>query len=150
MMLRLDHPITLDQAAMDSPNLCERLRLDDLKRIGAECHAGYLRDEQSRAVWMKRNEAGMDLALQISRDKNFPWPGCANVAFPLITIAAMQFHARAYPAIVGGPQLVKCAIFGEDLDGRKAARAEAVSQKMSWQLLYQDKCWEEQERIRPY
>jgi chaperonin GroES len=87
----------------------------------------------------------MDLALQIQKDKTFPWPDCANVAFPLVTIAAMQFHARAYPAIVGTGEIVKCAVFGDDPDGSNTAHAKRVSTHMSWQLMYQDACWEEQE-----
>lgn len=142
-MLKLDKPITLTAKVIASPNLCELFDGDDLRRIGEECWAGYARDEQSRAVWMKRNEAGMDLALQIQKDKNFPWPGCSNVAFPLVTIAAMQFHARAYPAIVNGTDIVKCAVFSSDPEAQ--ARADRVSTHMSWQLLYQDKSWEEQE-----
>ena len=94
-MLNLDKPITLNAKAIGSPNLCEVFDSNDLRRIGDECHAGYTRDEYSRSIWMKRNESGMDLALQIQKDKTFPWPGCSNVAFPLVTIAAMQFHARA-------------------------------------------------------
>jgi len=144
-MLKINSPITLDAKAIGSPNLCERFDEDDLKRIGEECHEGYERDELSRMTWMKRNEAGMDLALQIQKDKSFPWPGCSNVAFPLVTIAAMQFHARAYPAIVNGSEIVKCAIFGEDVDGSQTAHAERVGTHMSWQLLYQDRPWEEQE-----
>ncbi len=144
-MLKLDHPITLDTAAINSPNLCSRFDPEDLKRIGEECWAGYNRDERSRAVWMKRNEAGMDLALQIQKEKTFPWPGCSNVAFPIVTMAALQFHAQAYPALISGNQIVKCAIFGEDADGSQAAHANRVSTHMSWQLLYQDKAWEEQE-----
>jgi len=85
----------------------------------------------------------MDLALQIQKDKTFPWPDCANVAFPLVTIAAMQFHARAYPAIVGSEDVVKCTVLGEGDDA--VARAERVSTHMSWQRLYEDKAWEEQE-----
>ena len=142
-MLKIQRPIILNQKAISSPNLCELFEEDDLRRIGKECYAGYLRDEASRQVWMKRNEAGMDLALQIQKDKSFPWPGCSNVAFPLVTIAAMQFHARAYPAIVNGTDVVKCITFGGDEE--QAARAERISAHMSWQLLYQDKSWEEQE-----
>ena len=144
-MLKLDRPITLTAKVIASSNLCDLFTGDDLKRIGEECWTGYDRDESSRQVWMKRNEAGMDLALQIQKDKSFPWPGCSNVAFPLVTIAAMQFHARAYPAIVNGTDVVKCAVFGDDPDGQQAAHADRVSTHMSWQLLYQDKSWEEQE-----
>ncbi len=142
-MLNIEHPIKLTAQAIASPNLCDLFDAEDLKRIGSECWAGYTRDEQSRAVWMKRNEAGMDLALQIQKDKNFPWPGCSNVAFPLVTIAAMQFHARAYPAIVNGTDVVKCAVFGGNPEAE--AKADRISTHMSWQLLYQDKSWEEQE-----
>ena len=144
-MLTLDKPIKLDQSAWTSPNLCDRFEAVDLKRIGDACWAGYDADERSRSSWMRRNEAGMDLALQIQKDKNFPWQGCANVAFPLVTIAAMQFHARAYPAVVSGTDIVKCAVFGDDPQGMKTAHANRVSTHMSWQLLYEDKCWEEQE-----
>lgn len=144
-MLNLKGQLTLNAAAIASPNLCDQFDDDDLKRIGEECWSGYDRDEQSRRQWVKRNEAGMDLALQIQKDKNFPWEGCANVAFPLVTIASLQFHARAYPAIVSGTDLVKCKVYGEDPDGKKTRRAELVSEQMSWQLLYQDKSWEDQE-----
>jgi len=144
-MFIIENPLTLNAKAITSPNLCELLDDEDLKRIGEECFEGYTRDERSRDTWMKRNEAGMDLALQIQKDKSFPWPGCSNVAFPLVTIAAMQFHARAYPAIVNGTDIVKCAVFGEDPEGQLTARSNRISAHMSWQLLYQDKTWEEQE-----
>ena len=144
-MLVLQKPITLNAAAIASPNLCDRFGDDDLKQIGSECRAGLLNDEYSRSDWMKRNEAGMDLALQLQREKTFPWPGCANVAFPLVTIAAMQFHAQAYPALVSSSQIVKCEVFGDDPDGSLTALGARTAKYMSWQLLFQDKCWEEQE-----
>lgn len=144
-MLNLENHITLDERAIRSPNLCDQFSDADLTNIGIYCHDGYLKDEKSRDRWLKRNEAGMDLALQIQKDKTFPWPGCANVAFPLVTIAAMQFHARAYPAIVGTGNLVKCEVFGDDPTGAKTARATRVGNHMSWQLRYEDRAWEEQE-----
>lgn len=143
-MFTIQSPITLDAAAISSPNLCDRFDPTDLSNIGVECWAGYERDRISRETWMRRNEAGMDLALQISKDKNFPWPGCSNIAFPLITIAAQQFHARAYPAIVDGPDIVKCRVTELDETGELTARADRISTHMSWQVLEQDKAWEEQ------
>ena len=83
-----------------------------------------------------------DLALQVSEPKTYPWPNAANVKFPLITIAAMQFAARAYPALVKSPDLVKYRVQGKD-DGTKAARSERVSAHMSYQLLEEDEPWEE-------
>ena len=144
-MLVLESSISLNAETIKSPNLCGQFSENDLKNIGRECFVGYDADERSREQWLRRNEVGMDLALQIQKDKNFPWPGCSNVAFPLVTIAAMQFHARAYPAIVSGNDIVKCAVFGDDPTGTLTAHANRVSTHMSWQLLYEDKCWEEQE-----
>ena len=144
-MLTLNNPLVLDKAAIASPNLVDRFDAQDLMRIGEECWAGYTRDNASRADWVKRNEAGMDLALQLQQDKNFPWPGCSNVAFPLVTIAAMQFHARAYPAIVSGSDVVKCEVNGPDPSGEVTARAKRIGTHMSWQVLKQDRAWEEQE-----
>jgi chaperonin GroES len=143
-MLRLDNKITLNRATITSPNLTDEFSDEDLKKLGAECLAGYKRDEESRQPWLRRNEAGMDLALQVQKDKTFPWPGCSNVAFPLVTIGALQFHARAYPALLDGPDIVKMAVAGPE-DEATVARCDRVASHMSWQLLYEDKCWEEQE-----
>lgn len=144
-MLTLDRHIKLDEEAIKSPNLCDRFEKDDLHRIGAYCWEGYRRDEGSRANWLRRNEAAMDLALQVQKEKSSPWPGCSNVAFPLVTIAAMQFHARAYPAILNGNDLVRCRVIGEDPKGEKTARADRIATHMSWQVTEQDQSWEEQQ-----
>jgi len=142
-MENLTHHIVLDKDTINSSNLCDEFGQEDLKRIGLCCHEAYVRDVQSREPWTRRNSAAMDLAMQVQKSKSFPWQGCSNVAFPLVTIAAMQFHARAYPAIVNGRDMVKCRILGGDPDGIQAARAERISTHMSWQLLEQDECWEE-------
>jgi len=143
-MLHLDTPLVLNEAAVLAANLCDRFDDADLQRIGTHCKMGYEQDEESRKTWLSRNEAGMDLALQVQKAKTFPWADCANVAFPLVTIAAMQFHARAYPAIVDGQRVVKMQTFGPDPTGELTARGERVSTHMSWQLLHQDEAWEEQ------
>ena len=142
-MLKLEQPLVLDAAAIASANLCDRFSEADLKLIGNECFTGYDSDKRSRAAWERRNEAGMDLALQVVEGKNFPWAGCSNIKFPLVTIAAMQFHARAYPAIINGGEIVACRTFGDDPTGEIAKRAARISTHMSWQLSQQDRGWEE-------
>lgn len=144
-MLNLSTKLVLNEATINSPNLCDKFEKKDLDAIGNWCFDGYDRDVWSRRRWHKRTEAAMDLAMQISKDKSFPWPGCANVAFPLVTIAALQFHARAYPAIVNGSKVVNCRVVGPDPDGKEAARADRISTHMSWQLLEEDEDWEEQQ-----
>ena len=143
-MLELDTKLVLDDAICKAPNLTDRFEKADLDRLGNWVYEGYARDKESRRDWMRRNEAGMDLALQLQKAKTFPWAGCSNVAFPLVTIASMQFHARAYPAIIQGTSVVKCRVIGEDPTGTVTLRAERISTHMSWQVLEQDQAWEEQ------
>lgn len=143
-MLELESTIPLTKENIESPNLTHLLSDDDLTKLGQWIYEGYQRDESSRDKWKQRTAAGMDLAMQISEAKNFPWPDCSNVAFPLVTIAVQQFHARAYPALVSGTDIVKMRVIGEDPDGKERARASRVSTHMSYQVLEEDNSWEEQ------
>lgn len=143
-MLQLDNRIEITPSSIRGPNLCDRLTDRDLDTIGLEALEGYNRDEQSRTRWKKRADASMKLALQVQEAKNFPWPECSNVKFPLITIAVLQFHARAYPALLNGPDVVRCRVIGEDPAGAKKQRSVRVSSHMSYQVLEEDQGWEEQ------
>lgn len=146
-MLNLNGHIKITKQVIESPNITDLFDEEDLKKIGEECWDDYKSDVQSREKWLKRTSAAMDLAMQVQKDKTFPWPGCSNIAFPLVTIAALQFHSRAYPAIIQPPNVVQCQVVGPDPDGLKTERALRVSTHMSWQRLEQDKCWEEQQDL---
>ena len=142
--MQLTHKLTVDKATMLSPNLASQFPQEDLDAIGGWVFEGYSRDLQSRSKWELRTQAAMDLALQLQQAKTFPWPGASNVKFPLVTIATLQFHSRAYPAIVNGPEIVRYRVGGEDPGGEQKARALRVGAHMSYQLLEEDEDWEEQ------
>lgn len=142
--MELTSYLKFDAKAINADNLCDRFSDEDLDKIGTAVKDGYERDLASRDKWEKRTQAAMDLAMQVQKNKNFPWPNCANVAFPLITIAALQFHARAYPAIIQGPDVVRYRVITEDPTGVEADRAKRIGTHMSWQLTEQDAAWEEQ------
>jgi chaperonin GroES len=144
-MLALEHNIKLNKKTISSPNIAEQFEEEDLRRISEFCLDCYKEDCFSRMRWEERTNAAMDLAMQIQKMKTFPWPGCSNIVFPLVTISSMQFHARAYPAIVNGRNVVQCRTMGKDPDGSKCDRAQRISTYMSWQLLEQDESWEEQQ-----
>ena len=126
------------------PNIAELLDEADLNKIGYDCVHGFELDLLSRSTWEKKTEESMKLALQVVEQKSFPWPNASNVKFPLITIAALQYHARSYPVLVSGDQPVKCRVIGLDPDGEKQRRADRVSAHMSYQILEQDQDWEEE------
>lgn len=127
-----------------SPNLVDRVSAEDLDIISRLVIDEYEIDLQSRSGWEKKTKSSLDLALQVMENKTFPWPGASNVKFPLITIAALQFHARAYPALLPSTDVVKCRVFGEDTTGEKTARAKRVGNHMSYQILEEDDNWEDQ------
>lgn len=142
-MLNIDSDFKIDEKAIHAPNLCDRFSDRDLLTIGEWCHHQYEQDQQSRRQWLERNKAGMKLALQVQEQKSFPWPNAANIKFPLVTIAALQFHARAYPALVDGAHIVKMRVPGEDPSGALTQAALRIEDHMSWQVLEQDEGWEE-------
>lgn len=144
MNFELDNHLTLDAATIAEPNLVDKFSESDLTKIGSWVSDCYKRDRESRSLWEQRTSGAMELAMQVQTTKTFPWPDCSNIIFPLVTIAALQFHARAYPTIVNGRKVVSCRVTGEDPEGREAARARRVERHMSWQLLEQQESWEEE------
>jgi chaperonin GroES len=123
-------------------NIADLLSKHDLEAIGLEVCRDFDNDLQSRSGWEKRTEASLKLALQVAEAKNFPWPNASNVKFPLITIAALQYHARSYPVLIDSDLPVKCRVVGDDADGSRKLRSERVEQHMSYQILEEDEDWE--------
>lgn len=128
---------------LSKPNLAEDLDPDILTSITNRCIQDYEIDESSRTEWMERSKEALELAMQTYEVKNEPWENAANVKFPSLTIAALQFHARAYPSIIRGNQVVKGQVTGFDPNGSKAERALRIGKFMSWQCLEDMDGWEE-------
>ena len=124
-------------------NVVDLLDSEELARISQVAINGYESDKESRSEWEKRNEEGMKLAMQIHEGKDFPFENAANVMYPLISIASMQFAARAYPNLITGWDIVKAKVVGNDPDGTKASRASRVQTHMNYQLNEEMPEWEE-------
>lgn len=137
--------INLLRSFMGVANIAPMLEKDVVNKIGKEVVRGYDIDKNSRADWEKMMRTAMDLAMQVTTEKSWPWPKAANVKYPLITTAAIQFSARAYPAIVRGAEVVKGQVVGPDPQGAKKARAERIGHHMSYQVLEEIADWDEEE-----
>jgi chaperonin GroES len=127
------------------PNVVPYLDKDIVTKIGGEVVRGYDVDKASRADWERQTKTAMDLATQVATEKSWPWPKAANIKYPLITTAAIQFSARAYPSIVAGSDVVKGEVIGPDPDGIKKDRADRIGKHMSYQVLEEIKDWDEEE-----
>ena len=126
-----------------SPNIAEDMDSEELSSLGFRLMDEINLDLTSRLDWEERNERASKLALQVVERKTFPWPGASNVKFPLITIAAMQYHSRAYPALISNNEVVKCKVYGKDDDGEMHKRADRISRHMTYQVMEEDEGWEE-------
>src|ERR1700682_511970 len=115
-----------------------------LSEIGNKIMEGFEADVISRQGWMDRNQEWMNLALLIRENKSFPWPKASNVKYPLLATAAMQFSARAYPALVPSDgHIVKTKIVQKDPTDDIYKAGERIGQHMSYQLLQRMENWEE-------
>jgi chaperonin GroES len=154
---------------IEAENIADLLDDTQLAKVASDVVDGFNIDNRSREEWEKTAKSSMDIALQVKQAKNYPFPGASNVKWPLITVAALQFNARAYPAIVEGDDIVKAKVVGKDdgvpvIDpqtqqpavnpetgepiwevrpGVKAEKAQRISEHMSYQLMEEMTEWEE-------
>lgn len=104
-----------------------------LNKLGADVVRDYEADKNSRREWEERAEKALSRAAQEEVEaKDYPFPGCSNVSYPLLTVAALQFQARAYPAIVKNDEAVAVKVFGvvPEIDQSVEAKAQAAQQAM--------------------
>jgi chaperonin GroES len=132
------------RAIIESTNLVDKFDEDDLAKLAEQCSSGFEYDLESRREWDDAAEEWTKLALQFREEKTYPWRGAANVKYPLLSTAAMQFNARAYPSLVpSSGDIVKAITIGKDPTGEKKVKAERISKYMSYQVLHQMTGWEE-------
>ena len=124
-------------------NIAEYISDEELAAIGGKVVRGYEEDEDSRKEWKKKYKSGLELALQVYQEKTHPWPKAANVKFPLMTVACLQFHARAYPALCPSGGLVTAKTVSNDPDGSKTRRGVRIETHMNYQLKEEMENWEE-------
>lgn len=102
--------------AQSTSNLAEVMGEDDRTRLGHEVVEDYDKDKQSRKDW---EDIAREMLAAASQDKptetkTTPWNNASNVNIPLLTIAALQWNARMYPAAIKGDEAVLCKVVGQD------------------------------------
>jgi chaperonin GroES len=112
---------------------------ETLVEIGETVVQEYQDDLTSRAQWEENVAAYVKLFTSFMEPKNTPWPNASNVCLPMLSIATLQFHARAYDALIP-PKAVMRALPTGDED---IPRAERVGKYMNYQLLYKMPDFEE-------
>lgn len=127
-----------------SNNLVDNLDEEVLITLGKDCKQGFDEDFSSRSDWEDQVDSWIMLAKQVAEEKTYPWPGASNVKYPLLSTAALQFHARSYPSLIPSDgQVVKASVIGADPTGVKYDQATNVGKYMSYQFMQEMDGWEE-------
>lgn len=134
---------TLDKI-LTTTNVATIVKKSELEKLGEDVVKKTKTDMESRSGWMERNREAMKLASLVQEKKNFPWPDSSNVKYPLITMGAIQFHARASQSLLSAARPIKGKKVGSDPDGKKAVRAELISKHMSHQVLHEMPHWQDE------
>lgn len=133
------------QAIVMAQNLAGDLDDAVLGELGNHVLSMFEIDQSSMEDWHNRMDEALKLADMTEKEtRTYPWEGAANIKYPLITSAALQYNARAYPAIVPSTDIVKVAVAGSDKDNRKENRGQRVAQYQSFQCKVDMKEWERQ------
>lgn len=129
---------------IESVNIAEHLDEQTLRKIANQCVEGFEADLMSRQMWERNIDQWTKLAQQIQDQKAYPWPKASNVKYPLLSTAAMQFAARAYPTLVPSDgKIVLGQVIGKDPDDSRQEQAERISAYMSYDIMHQMYGWEE-------
>ncbi len=129
---------------IESVNIADKIDHDKLQKIGNEAAEGFEVDLMSRDIWERKIDEYTKLAQQIQEQKAYPWPKASNVKYPLLSTAAMQFAARAYPTLVPSDgHIVLGQVIGKDPDDKKQDQADRISTYMSYDIMHQMDGWEE-------
>jgi len=114
-------------------NLAEELSEEELASLGRYLCESTEADDQSRQDWIDDQGEYLKLAAQVRESKGSPWQNASNVKYPLLTLAAVHFHARAMPGLINGERPVLAKVNGRS-NPEKEARASRVSTYMSYQV----------------
>lgn len=128
---------------LSSPNVAEHLDENELAKLGKRAVEAFERDLRARTMWDEDNAEAFKSVLQVREERTWPWPGASNVRFPLITVAALGFLARAYPALVPVHEVAGVRVIGLDPDGSRGKLGERLSAHMNYQLFEEDREWED-------
>jgi len=124
-------------------NLADRQSKEVISDLTTKVLEGYKTDLASRKEWSELNEQIIDLAKLLVKKKVYNGEVVANVKYPLIINACIQFAARAYPELIKGNEVVKGKVIGTDPNNLKFDKASRISKFMSFQLLSLMEDWEE-------
>lgn len=133
-------------------NIMDKLDEEKINYIYSNCYEGYCNDVNNR---QERNDTLLkanEIAMQVIKEKTYPWRGCANVKLPIITTGAIDFASKIYPAIMQDNEIVKCKTIDISTEDKlkKLEAGERLSNYLNYQLTEKMPDWKENEDMLTY
>lgn len=91
---------------LESENIAELLTDTDRNAVSQRVKKWYDQDVTDREEWMTAHTEGLNLAAMIKTEKSTPWPGCANMQYPLLATASINFGSTAISSMITNGRLV--------------------------------------------
>lgn len=123
-------------------NIAASLDESERLRIGGEVVEQYLMDKGTRSIWEKDQERARELGAMLSQEKTEPWPHAANALLPLLSVACLQFQARALKAFIKDRTVAYGKVLGPVSDEVQQI-ADLVGRRLSNQCFDEIPAWEE-------
>jgi len=126
---------------VEAPNIAELLDDDQLKKIAEDAAHGFEIDESSCEDWIEMNKEALKMIKAHVKNEHTQNYAHSRVIYPLLASANIQLASRLIPHLVRNDKVAECAVLGPDPQGIKAAKAEQVSNFLSYDLLIDSDSW---------
>lgn len=123
-------------------NIADELSDEQLEKVKQTVRRRYELDKESMHQWLEDANKIADLVeLKPDEGREGRYEGCANIRFPLITTALINFASRALQEVIKGNKAVNAKIIGSDPQGLKTNKARRVVTVMNSELLHPSSTW---------
>lgn len=108
--------LSIDKILSNPTNVVRLLDEHCLGGIFDYCDVRYKDLVATRTPRNEKLKEANEEALQIYKQKDFPWPKAASVKYPLITNACIDFASRIYPAVWQDGDVAKTKFYTDNKD----------------------------------
>lgn len=136
----------LNKFLKEDGNILDLLEEDQVTKLASYIEHGADIDEQSREIWLKRNQEAMDLIKHIEDpelESSYSTDNIKSckVIYPILASSAIHAASRLIPHFTRNNKTCEIAVHGEDPEGAKLKRAEDTASYINYQLLYENDSW---------
>lgn len=114
--------ISIEQILSNPSDVLHLVSSDVQNSIYDYCESRYIDLVANRSPRNEKLRQANEEALQVYKQKDFPWPKAASVKYPLITNACIDFASRIFPAVWKDGDVAQTKFYTDQKDYNAAHR----------------------------